>query len=416
MAAPQAFTLHQLQRHIKQTLYDQYPDPVWVVAEIAELKSHASGHCYLNLVEKGAREGVPKAQARAVIWRSHYPALSSYFEQETGQRLAVGLQIMASVIVTYHELYGFSLEIIALDASFTLGDMERQRRETILRLEEEGVMTMNQELELPTVVQRIAIISSAQAAGYQDFMKELGASVYRFETTLFEASMQGSTAEDSLIAALGEVADREEDFDVVVIIRGGGATSDLNCFNSYNLCNHIAQFPLPVITGIGHDKDQSVADLVAHTALKTPTATATWLVERMQQIAGWLADAALLLRDATRERIHSEELRLQHLQSSLRHESRERLLRERTTIELAGRQLPERIEQLLTHARQRLDLAAEVVASHSPQQLLRLGFAIVRSEGRALKRVEEIDRADQITIEVSDGIREVRPEKYNLSK
>lgn len=416
MAATQAFTLHQLQRHIKQTLYDQYPDPVWVVAEIAELKSHASGHCYLNLVEKGAREGVPKAQARAVIWRSHYPALSSYFERETGQRLAVGLQIMASVIVTYHELYGFSLEIIALDASFTLGDMERQRRETILRLEEEGVMTMNQELELPAVVQRIAIISSAQAAGYQDFMKELGASVYRFETTLFEASMQGSTAEDSLIAALGEVADREEDFDVVVVIRGGGATSDLNCFNSYNLCNHIAQFPLPVITGIGHDKDQSVADLVAHTALKTPTATATWLVERMLQIAGWLTDAALLLRDATRERIHGEELRLQHLQSSLRHESRERLLRERTTIELAGRQLPERIEQLLTQARQRLDLAAEVVASHSPQQLLRLGFAIVRSEGRALKRVEEIDRADQITIEVSDGIREVRPEKYNLSK
>ncbi len=416
MAAPQAFTLHQLQRHIKQTLYDQYPDPVWVVAEIAEIKSHASGHCYLNLVEKGAREGVPKAQARAVIWRSNYPALSSYFEQETGQRLAVGLQIMASVIVTYHELYGFSLEIIALDASFTLGDMERQRRETILRLEEEGVMTMNQELELPAVVQRIAIISSAQAAGYQDFMKELRASVYQFETTLFEASMQGSTAEDSLIAALGEVADREEEFDVAVIIRGGGATSDLNCFNSYNLCNHIAQFPLPVITGIGHDKDQSVADLVAHTALKTPTATATWLVERMLQIVGWLTDAALLLRDATRERIHSEELRLQHLQSSLRHESRERLLRERTTIELAGRQLPERIEQLLTHARQRLDLAAEVVASHSPQQLLRLGFAIVRSEGRALKRVEEIDRADQITIEVSDGIREVRPEKYNLSK
>lgn len=416
MAATQAFTLHQLQRHIKQTLCDQYPDPVWVVAEIAELKSHASGHCYLNLVEKGVREGVPKAQARAVIWRSHYPTLSSYFEQETGQRLAVGLQIMASVLVTYHELYGFSLEIIALDASFTLGDMERQRRETILRLEEEGVMTMNQELELPTVVQRIAIISSAQAAGYQDFMKELGASVYRFETTLFEASMQGSTAEDSLIAALGEVADREEEFDVVVIIRGGGATSDLNCFNSYNLCNHIAQFPLPVITGIGHDKDQSVADLVAHTALKTPTATATWLVERMLQIAGWLVDAALLLRDATRERIHGEELRLQHLQSSLRHESRERLLRERTTIELASRQLPERITLLLTHAHQRLDLAAEVVASHSPQQLLRLGFAIVRSEGRALKRVEEIDLADQITIEVSDGKREIRPLKCDRPK
>lgn len=416
MAVSHAFTLHQLQRHIKQTLCDQYPDPVWVVAEIAELKSHASGHCYLNLVEKGVREGVPKAQARAVIWRSHYPALSTYFEHETGQRLAVGLQIMASVIVTYHELYGFSLEIIGLDPSFTLGDMERQRRETIQRLEAEGVLTMNHAIELPAVIQRIAILSSAQAAGYQDFMKELGASAYHFETTLFEASMQGVTAEDSLIAALEAVADREADFDVVVIIRGGGSTSDLNCFNSYKLCNHIAQFPLPILTGIGHDKDQSVADLVAHTALKTPTATATWLIEWMQQAVGWLADAAIRLHEITRTMIHNEELRLQALHSSLLHASHERLFGERTRIELATRQLPERMEHLLSRARQRLDLAAEVVASYAPQKILRLGFAIVRSEGRALKRIEEIDRAACITIELSNGVRTAKPLQSNKNK
>ena len=267
-------TLSQLQKLVKATLDEAFALPVWVSAEIAEIKINYSGHCYLELVEKGGDNGVPLSQARAVIWRTAYARIAGYFEAETGQRLAAGIRILARVMISYHELYGFSLNILDIDPTFTLGDMERQRQITIERLQREGVWDINRENPLPQVVQRIAIVSSRQAAGYQDFCKELGKSPYAFSLTLFDAFMQGAGAEDSIVAALDAVADRMDDFDAVVLIRGGGSASDLNCFNAYRLCAHIAQFPLPILTGIGHDKDTSVADMVAHTALKTPTAVA----------------------------------------------------------------------------------------------------------------------------------------------
>ena len=292
-------TLSQLQKLVKATLDEAFALPVWVSAEIAEIKINYSGHCYLELVEKGGDNGVPLSQARAVIWRTAYARIAGYFEAETGQRLAAGIRILARVMISYHELYGFSLNILDIDPTFTLGDMERQRQITIERLQREGVWDINRENPLPQVVQRIAIVSSRQAAGYQDFCKELGKSPYAFSLTLFDAFMQGAGAEDSIVAALDAVADRMDDFDAVVLIRGGGSASDLNCFNAYRLCAHIAQFPLPILTGIGHDKDTSVADMVAHTALKTPTAVAGWLVERMTGVVGWLDTAALQLRDAS---------------------------------------------------------------------------------------------------------------------
>lgn len=398
-------TLGELQRKVKQTLSEQFALPVWVSAEVADLKVNYSGHCYLELIEKDQKSenGVPTAQARAVIWRSAYSRIAAYFEAETGQRLAPGIRILAQVLVNYHELYGFSLQITDIDAAYTLGEMEQQRQKTIARLQEEGVWEMNHALPMPLLVQRVAIISSAQAAGYQDFCKELSRSGYRFQTTLFDAFMQGAAAEESIIEALTRVAERCEEFDAVVIVRGGGSTSDLNCFNAYRLSSYVAQFPLPVLTGIGHDKDQSVVDMVAHTALKTPTAVAGWLVERMQQIDGWLEGAAQSLHELTTTRMREAQLQLEQQSHRLRTLASERTLRERLNLEQAEQLLPERVKNLLRFEQQRIERAEAVVESHSPQQILKLGFAILRTENRAIRTIEELQKQHQLEVELADG-------------
>ena len=403
MAESQHITLRELQRRVKSALEGQFALPVWVSAEISEIKVNYSGHCYLELVEKGGDNGVPTAQARAVVWRSHYPRISGYFEAETGQRLAAGIKILAKVLVSYHELYGFSLQITDIDPSYTLGDMERQRQQTIAQLQQDGVWEMNREVPMPTVVQRIAIVSSANAAGYQDFCKELGKSPYRFELTLFDAFMQGAAAEESIVEALCNVATNLEKFDAVVLIRGGGSRSDLNCFNAYRLCAHVAQFPLPVVTGIGHDKDTSVADMVAHTALKTPTAVAGWLVERMTEVDGWLDYAALQLHDTTTAAMHASEVRLERLAGEVRRLSSELLTRQSLRLEHFTGLLPDAARDFLARQTTRLENAAELIAGRSPERILRLGFAVVRSGGKAVTSAAAVAAGERIEIEVSDG-------------
>lgn len=403
MAESQHITLRELQRRVKSALEGQFALPVWVSAEISEIKVNYSGHCYLELVEKGGDNGVPTAQARAVVWRSHYPRISGYFEAETGQRLASGIRILAKVLVSYHELYGFSLQITDIDPSYTLGDMERQRQQTIAQLQQDGVWDMNREATMPAVVQRIAIVSSANAAGYQDFCKELDKSPYRFSLTLFDAFMQGAAAEESIIEALCSVAARMEDFDAVVLIRGGGSRSDLNCFNAYRLCAHVAQFPLPVVTGIGHDKDTSVADMVAHTALKTPTAVAGWLVGRMAETDGWLDYAALQLHDTTTAAMHASEVRLERLSGEIRRLSGELLTRQSLRLEHHAALLPDAARDFLARQNVRLGNAAELIAGRSPERILRLGFAVVRTGGKAVTSAREVGAGENIEIEVSDG-------------
>lgn len=403
MAEAQHITLRELQHRVKSALEGQFALPVWVSAEISEIKVNYSGHCYLELVEKGGDNGVPTAQARAVVWRSHYPRISGYFEAETGQRLSSGIRILAKVLVTYHELYGFSLQITDIDPSYTLGDMERQRQQTIAQLQQDGVWDMNREAPMPAVVQRIAIVSSANAAGYQDFRKELEKSPYRFSLTLFDAFMQGAAAEESIVEALCSVAGQLEKFDAVVLIRGGGSASDLNCFNAYRLCSHVAQFPLPVVTGIGHDKDTSVADMVAHTALKTPTAVAGWLVERMAEVDGWLDYAALQLHDTTTAAMHASEVRLERLSGEVRRLSGELLTRQTLRLEHFAALLPEAARDFLTRQNVRLGNAAELIAGRSPERILRLGFAVVRTGGKAVTSAGAVAEGEQVEIEVSDG-------------
>jgi exodeoxyribonuclease VII large subunit len=273
-------TLFELQRQVKGALEDTFAMPVWVVAEISEMTVNRSGHCYLDLVETETGTDNVIARCRATIWSYTFRMLRPYFETTTGQTFSEGLKVLLQAKVEYHEVYGFSLNIRDIDPVYTLGDLARQRREIIRRLQEDGVFEMNKELELPLVPQKIAIISSPTAAGLQDFLDQLHNNPHKFifYTKLFPAVMQGNEAPKSIMNALELIYEYEELFDAVVIIRGGGAQLDLACFDQYELAFHVAQFPLPVITGIGHDKDDTVIDLVAHTRMKTPTAVAEFLI------------------------------------------------------------------------------------------------------------------------------------------
>jgi len=277
--------LSELNGMVKKSIGEAFNSPIWVIGEISDLKTNRSGHCYLNLIEKEENGDAIVAQARATIWSYTYRMLQPYFETTTGQQLTEGIKVLVSVSVEFHELYGYSLNIRDIDPTYTMGDMARRRREIITRLQSEGVADMNKELELPLVPQKIAIISSSTAAGYQDFIDQLtnNPAGYHFDLRLFPAVMQGNQAETSIISALEQIYLYENFFDAVVIIRGGGSQADLSCFDNYNLAYFITQFPLPVITGIGHEKDDSIVDLVAHTRLKTPTAVAEFLISGVTQ-------------------------------------------------------------------------------------------------------------------------------------
>ena len=280
-----ALSLYELNNLVRSRLEHAFPEEYWVQAELSDVRSNATGHCYLELIEKDARGNNLIARARAMIWNQVYRLLKPYFEQETGQAFVSGLKVLVKVTVGFHELYGYSLTILDIDPSYTLGDMARRRREILAKLEEEGVLTLNKELEMPLLPQRIAVISSATAAGYGDFCNQLAGNPYGyvFYPRLFPAMMQGERVEESIIGALNRIYSHAEAWDVVVIIRGGGATSDLSNFDSYLLAANCAQFPLPIITGIGHERDDTVIDAVAHTRVKTPTAAAEYLIARVHE-------------------------------------------------------------------------------------------------------------------------------------
>lgn len=411
MSQPQHITLKQLQQQIKAAVEGALPLPVWVVAEVAELKVNYSGHCYMELVEKsessrGAAKSstsTPAAQARAVIWRSQWAMIAPYFRQMTGSDLGAGMKILAKVLVSYHELYGLSLQISDIDPRYTLGEVERQKQLTIAQLKADGVWDMNREQAMPYLVQRIAVVSSAAAAGYRDFVNELKAGGYAFRCDLYDAVVQGAAAEESICAALEEVALKQECYDAVVIIRGGGSASDLSCFNSYRLCSYVAQFPLPVLTGIGHDKDTSVADMVAHTPLKTPTAVAAWLSDRMARIEGWLEEMGVQLQQLAVAATKREELRLERLAADVRLQATTYCQRAEARLELMREQVQSLVRRRLEREQSRLELMERSVEALSPKRIMALGFAVVRAGGKLLKSISEASQGELIEIELKDG-------------
>ncbi len=309
-----AFTLFELNEMVRQVLETGMPDEYWVEAELSEVRE-VRGHCYMELIQKDEHSHTPIAKASAKCWSRQWMLIRPYFERMTGQRLHAGLKVLLKVVVNFHEAYGFSWIVVDIDPTYTMGDMARKRLEIIQKLKEEGVFDMQKELVIPMFAQRIAVISSANAAGYGDFCNQLSDNEYGylFSTQLFPAIMQGEQVEGSVIAALNQINRQADHFDVVVIIRGGGATSDLSGFDTFDLAENVANFPLPIITGIGHERDESVLDLVANTPLKTPTAVAAFLIDHLAAVDERIEEARQSIADIVKRRMDTEKLRLNKL-------------------------------------------------------------------------------------------------------
>lgn len=313
----QKLTLSELNKQIGEVLESAFPKGVWVMGEISELKENRNGHCYLELIEKQGTEII--ARSRATIWSYTYRMLKPYFETTTHQFFTSGIKILVQVSVEFHSAFGLSLNIKDIDPVYTVGDMAMQRRDIVERLKVEGVFEMNKELQLPLVPQKIAVISSATAAGYQDFINQLENNKpgFRFYTKLFQATMQGTETVPSIMAALERTFQYEDFFDAVVIIRGGGATADLSSFDNYDLAYFVTQFPLPVITGIGHEKDDTIVDLVAHTRLKTPTAVAEFFIAGVERYYDRLLELESEIVRLTRETLDEKQTTLERVAVAL---------------------------------------------------------------------------------------------------
>lgn len=421
-----ALSLLELNGLVRATIEGTLRQDFWVEAEVSEARE-SRGHCYMELVQKAPDGSTPVARASAKCWRQTWALLKPHFERATGQTLHAGLQVMLCVRAQFHEAYGFSWIVSDIDPTYTLGDMARKRLEIIRQLKEEGVFDLNRELELPMFTQRIAVISSPTAAGYGDFCNQLAANAYgyTFATRLFEAAMQGEQVEQSVIAALERINAEAQDFDCVAIIRGGGATSDMSGFDTLALAEHVANFPLPVITGIGHDRDESVLDMVSHTRVKTPTAAAALLVERLRTVEvkiDALGQRAARRVQATlgaqRTRLAGLAERLPGLVAVVRTRSNARIVTMSTRLaaaatgllaarrhriemmEAAVRPLPARA---IEAGRHRIELLAGRAAALDPALLLRRGYSITTLAGRAVRDASLLKGGDEIETTFEKG-------------
>lgn len=417
-AGRKEFSLLELNARVRDALQEALPERYWVRAEVSEARIHPSGHCYLELIEKEEHTGRTVAKARATIWATTFRLLRPWFEQSTGQLFTSGIKILVLVSPVFHELYGYSLTIHDIDPTYTLGDAARRRAAILQQLRDEGVADMNKELVWPPLPQRFAIISSPSAAGYGDFMNQLQNNPYgyRVYTALFPASMQGEQTERSIIEALDRIASHEELFDGVVIIRGGGATSDLNSFDSYPLAANVAQFPLPVITGIGHERDDTVIDLVANTRVKTPTAAAEWIIARLHEADLHVAGLSLSISEAVRDRLQREKQTLQRTTSALPMLVERRILNERHKSELWLEHIKHALRSRLDAERSRLDQLANTVELVSPQSLLQRGYSLTLHQGCVVKSVTNLAPGETIETLLADGSVVSRVETTQSSK
>lgn len=399
-------SLLELQAMIKKGLESQFPRSYWVVAEINELNINSSGHCYLELVQQDEASSFVQAKMAATIWSYSFRMIRPFFETTTGQQLAPGLKVLVKVAIQYHEIYGISLNITDIEPSFTVGELELQRRKTIQQLKDEGIFDMNRELELPILPQRIAIISSQTAAGYQDFMEHLhdNSYGYAFSTTLFAAQVQGRGAEESMLDALNILFNQIENFDVLVLIRGGGSQTDLLCFDSYRLASHLAQLPIPVLTGIGHDKDESVADLVAHTALKTPTAVADFLVDRMTEQEQQLNDFSAQIAEIAYSLINEQYDYIDELTNNISNQLSWLFSKELQNIEyVLANKLKNAVSAKLKAEEYRLGLLEKTLDANNPRRILNQGYAIVQHNGKRLTDPTLVGENDELKIMLAKG-------------
>ena len=444
-----ALSLSELNGEIKSILREHTQKKYWVTGEISELKVNYSGHCYLELIEKKPESDQIIARSRATIWAQSFRMIKSYFETTTGQLLREGLGIMVKVSVEFHEVYGLSLNITDIEPTYTVGQLALKKQQIIERLTEEGVIGMNKELEFPAPCHKIAVISSVTAAGYEDFADQLlnNPYGYSFYLKLFPAVMQGEESENSIITALDRVYQYEYFFDAVVIIRGGGSQADLSCFDSYWLAYHITQFPIPVLTGIGHEQDDSVVDLVAHTRLKTPTAVASFLIDQKAQLHVRLEEITDLISSRTRQTFEMNKRKLYDLAGRFHYvvnnfvvqrtkqleligyrlssASRQFLLKKEALIAQKENRLKIRtisimkncqyeinttvklirhtIRHFLSNRSQKLELQASRMAYLDPEHILQRGYSITKYKNKVLTDASRVNPGEQIETRLYHG-------------
>ena len=417
------YELNSLVQHvIQQSLSQQY----WVEAELADV-SERRGHLYLDLVEKDESSNTPIARAAARCWANVWTPIRMHFERVTGQQLRSGMKVLLCVRPQFHQAYGFSWIVTDIDPTFTLGDMARRRQEIVRQLKEEGVFDLQKELTLPVFCQRIAVISSQSAAGYGDFCNQLADNEYgfTFHTRLFPAIMQGEQVEPSVIAALDSINSMVDDFDCVVIIRGGGATTDMSGFDTLLLAENVANFPLPIITGIGHDRDECILDMVSHTRVKTPTAAAAYLISHLADVWDTLNDCGLRITQCVSQRLKAEQIRLTAVSTRLpmlfslvktRETARidqimqrlttgmqQQVSRERHGLELLTQRMPTALAHGIESRRHHLELLAQRTASLDPQLILNRGYSMTMSAGKVITDASQLIDGEILETRLANG-------------
>jgi exodeoxyribonuclease VII large subunit len=431
-------TLSELNAAIKETLERAFPETLWVVAEITEFRCNAKGHCYLELAERDEEETI--AQIRANIWARTFRSIAFKFEKATGETLKQGMKVLLQVNVTFHEVYGLSLNIKDIDPTYSLGEMTRKKREVIERLTKEGLITLNKQVPLTLVPQRIAVISSSTAAGYGDFVNHLDGNPYGYKIfhTLHQSLMQGQEAVASIISALREVNRNRKSYDAAVIVRGGGSQIDLSCFDTYSLAAEVAKFPLPVITGIGHERDDTVVDIVAHTKLKTPTAVAEFLLSNMTSFEERLIEAQTILIHRVKEFIGDEDHRLQYLAQHFKHIVKDSFSGEMTRIEIGLHKLIHGTTQMVDSHTNRLRLGMSRIAAGinalfrqhenrithygqairllDPVNVLKRGYSITYLNEKAIRDGADVRAGDIIRTRIYKGSIRSKVEAVDVEK
>ena len=423
----QHLSLYELNSMVRDVIEMSMPDSYWVEAELSEAREGYGGHCYMELIQKDERSNTPIAKAHAACWRNKWMLLRPQFERITGQRIHAGMKVLLKVHPQFHENYGFSWIVDNIDATYTMGDMARKRQEIIATLKEEGVFDLQKELMLPMFCQHIAVISSATAAGYGDFCNQLADNEYGlyFATQLFPATMQGEGVEQSVIEALNRINDEWEKWDCVVIIRGGGATSDLSGFDTLALAENVANFPLPIITGIGHERDESVLDMISFQRVKTPTAAAAFLINHLAEVYTKVMDAQETIVNDVKHRVQVEKMRLERLSKSIptlfslvktKQSARlDRLmdhLNATVQVRVANAQrklavlssnIQPVLERKMMKEQHRLQMLEQRAKSQDPEILLKRGYSITIKDGKSVRDASLLQKGDILETRFAKG-------------
>lgn len=400
-----ALSLYELNNLVRGVIADTFSQRFWIRAEMSDVRCNQNGHCYLEFIEKDSNNKTIIAKARGSIWSNVFRMLKAYFESETGQAFASGLKVLVQVSIEFHELYGYSLNVHDIDPSYTLGDQAKNRTLIIKQLEEEGVLDLNKELPLAKIANRIAVISSPTAAGYEDFCNQLtnNKDGFIFYNKLFPAIMQGDRTEQSIIAALDRIYENIDKFDAVIIIRGGGATSDLSSFDSYLLAANCAQFPLPIITGIGHERDDTVLDIVAHTRAKTPTAVAEFLIKHIYESASELIDIQDSIIFETNKRLIEEATILNTLVTKYSYIIKDRTKDQLNKLDIISEKIKNAAIRVLQDQKHILESKEQYIEHNSPENILKKGYTLTLSGKKIIKSKAGVKKGDNIVTRFADG-------------